>query len=85
MKFEKYLACFKEYLKEKNFSKRTIDTYRYNTEKFLHFLDEHYPRIRSLEKVTKKIVQDYQHYLMDYKNINGQHLANKSQILNGIM
>ncbi len=81
MKFEKYFNAFREYLKEHNYSERTVETYSYNIEKFLHFLDKYYPRIKSLEKVTMDIVLDYQKYLVNYKNRKGEPLSNRTQIL----
>jgi site-specific recombinase XerD len=81
MRFEKYLTAFKEYLEEHNYSDRTVETYCYNTERFLDFLERFYPRIRSLDKVTKVIVSDYQKYLQSYKNRKGEPLSNQTQIL----
>jgi len=81
MKFEKHVNTFKEYLEEHNYSDRTVETYCYNTNRFLKFLDKYYPRIKSLEKVTKEIVLDYQKYLVNYKNRKGEPLSNQTQIL----
>ena len=81
MRFEKHFTAFKEYLEEHNYSDRTVETYCYNVERFLGFLERHYPRIRSLAKVTKGIVSDYQKYLQSYKNRKGEPLSNKTQIL----
>ncbi len=81
MRFEKHFTVFKEYLEEHNYSDRTVETYCYNVERFLGFLERHYPRIRSLEKVTKEIISDYQRYLQSYKNRKGEALSNKTQIL----
>ncbi len=81
MQFEKYINTFKEYLEEHNYSDRTVETYCYNTNRFLNFLEKYYPRIKSLEKVTKEIVLDYQKYLVNYKNRKGEPLSNQTQIL----
>ncbi len=81
MKFEKYLGAFKEHLEERNLSERTVETYCYNTDRFLAFLERYYPRISSLEKVTKETVHDYQRYLQSTRNRKGESLANKTQIL----
>ena len=81
MKFEKYLGAFKEHLEERNLSERTVETYCYNTDRFLAFLERYYPRISSLEKVTKEMVHDYQRYLQSTRNRKGESLANKTQIL----
>ena len=68
MRFEQYLSVFKEHLEERNFSERTVETYLYNTKRFLDFLERYYPRIQSPGKVTKEIVHDYQRYLQSHKN-----------------
>ena len=81
MRFEKHVNTFKEYLEEHNYSDRTVETYNHNIEKFLHFLEKYYPRINSLEKVTKEIVLDYQKYLVNYRNRKGESLSNQTQIL----
>jgi site-specific recombinase XerD len=81
MKFQPYFDAFTEYLKECHCADRTIETYGYNLEKFLRFLETHYPRINSMEKVTKDIVHDYQQYLSTYRNRAGNPLSNKTQIL----
>ncbi len=81
MKFEKHVNTFKEYLEEHNYSERTVETYSYNTNRFLNFLEKYYPRIKSLEKVTKEIVLDYQKYLVNYRNRKGEPLSNQTQIL----
>jgi len=81
MKFKKYLGVFKEHLEERNLSERTVETYCYNNDRFLAFLERYYPRISSLQKVTKEIVHDYQRYLQNTRNRKGEPLANKTQIL----
>jgi hypothetical protein len=57
--FESCLSSFQEFLKENNRSERTVQTYAYHALKFLHFLERHYPRIQSTDKVTREIVRDY--------------------------
>jgi len=81
MRFEKYFNAFKEHLEERNLAERTVETYCYNTKRFFHFLEKYYPRIKSLEKVTKDIVLDYQKYLGSYKNRKGEALSSKTRIL----
>lgn len=81
MKFEKYLNGFKEYLESNHFSERTVESYCSYTKQFLLFIEKYYTRITSLEKITKDIVLDYQHYLANYKNEKGESLANKTQSL----
>ena len=81
MKFEKHFNGFKEYLETNQFSERTVETYCSYTKQFLSFIEEYYPRITSLEKITKDIVLDYQNYLTNYKNDKGESLANKTQSL----
>ena len=81
MKFEKHFNGFKEYLETNQFSERTVETYCSYAKQFLFFIEEYYPRITSLEKITKDIVLDYQNYLTNYKNDKGEPLANKTQSL----
>ncbi len=81
MRFEKYFTAFKEHFEEHNFAERTVETYCYNTKRFFHFLEKYYPRIKSLEKVTKEIALDYQKYLASYKNRKGELLSSKTRIL----
>ncbi len=81
MRFKKYLNAFKEHLEERNLAERTVETYCYNTKRFFHFLEKYYPRINSLEKVTKEIALDYQKYLGSYKNRKGEPLSSKTRIL----
>jgi len=81
MKFKKHVNTFKEYLEEHNYSERTVETYCYNTNRFLYFIEKYYPRIKALEKITKEIVLDYQKYLVNYKNRKGEPLSNRTQIL----
>ncbi len=81
MRFEKYLNGFKEYLESGNFSDRTVETYGWCVKQFLAFIEKYYPRITSMEKITKDIVLDYQNYLANYRNENGEPLANKTQSL----
>jgi site-specific recombinase XerD len=79
--FATYLVSFKESLKENNCSERTVETYGYHAEKFLLFLQHHYPRIQSLAKVTRDIVRDYQQYLVNYRDRDGGSLSTRTQIL----
>ncbi|MBA7578888.1 Tyrosine recombinase XerC [subsurface metagenome] len=81
MRFEKHFNAFKEHLEERNLAERTVETYCYNTKRFFHFLEKYYPRIKSLEKVTKEIALDYQKYLGSYKNRTGELLSSKTRIL----
>ncbi len=75
------LVTFREYLKERNRSERTVETYEYHAQKFLQFLEQHYPRIHNPEKVTREIVGDYQQYLVGYRNRYGRSLSTRTQIL----
>lgn len=79
MRFEKYLDGFEEYLKVNAFSERTIESYRANTRQFLEFVGSYYPRVCSLEKITKEIVLDYQNYLSSFKTRKGEPLSNTTQ------
>ena len=78
---ESYLLSFQEFLKEHNCSERTVETYAYHAGKFVQFLEKHYPRIQSPDKVTRDIVADYQHYLASYRDRTGRPLSSRTQIL----
>jgi len=79
--FESCLSSFQEFLKENNRSERTVETYAYHAQKFLHFLERHYPRIQSPDKVTREIVRDYQQYLVAHRDRVGRPLSSRTQIL----
>lgn len=79
MLFEKHFQDFSEYLRMNNFSERTLESYGSSIKQFLAFIEKYYPRISSLEKITKDILLDYQKYLMNYKTQKGKHLSNTSQ------
>jgi site-specific recombinase XerD len=57
MLFKKPIESFNEYLRIRNFSEHTIDLYSTSVRKFATFLEEHYKRINSLEKITKDILR----------------------------
>jgi len=75
------LERFREYLQEHNRAERTVETYAYHVQKFLQFLERHYPRIQAIEKVSRDVVRDYQRYLADYRNRDGRPLSSRTQIL----
>ena len=79
MNYQKHLESFKEHLMLLNFSDRSVDTYYKEVTYFINFLEKHYPRITSFEKITKDIIVDYQQFLSQYKTIKGKFLSNKSQ------
>ena len=79
MRFEKHLNGLEEHLRIAGFSERTVETYGGCTKQFLEFLQEFYPRISSLEKVTKDVVRDYQGYLREYRDGKGSSLSNGTQ------
>ena len=79
MRFEKHLNGLEEHLRIAGFSERTVETYGGCTKQFLEFLQEYYPRISSLEKVTKDVVRDYQGYLREYRDGKGSSLSNGTQ------
>jgi site-specific recombinase XerD len=80
MKYEKQLKSFREYLGMLNFSERTIGDYCKNTERFLRFVEKHYPRIKSFSKVTKNVLLDYQMFLTHYNTRKNKHLTNSSMV-----
>ena len=79
MSFKRYLTDFESYLSAIRLSERTIETYSTYANRFCHFLETYYPRIRSFERITKDIVLDYQNYLSTHKSSKGQRLCNKTQ------
>jgi len=76
---EKHFNDFKEFLSMNNYSERTLESYGAGVKQFLAFIVKYYPRINSLEKLTKDILLDYQKYLMNFKTKEGRHLSNTSQ------
>jgi site-specific recombinase XerD len=79
MKFGKYIDMFVDYLKAINFSERTIESYSAYAKQFLSFVENYYTRIKSLERITKQIILDYQSYLANYKDKRGSSLSNRTQ------
>ena len=75
------LVYFREYLQEHDRAERTVETYAYHAQKFLQFLERHYPRIHAVENITREVVRDYQRYLMDYRNRDGRALSTRTQVL----
>lgn len=80
-KLQSCLERFRECLQEHNRAQRTVETYAYHVQKFLQFLERHYPRIQAIEKVSRDVVRDYQRYLVDYRNRDGRPLSSRTQIL----
>jgi site-specific recombinase XerD len=58
-----------------------VETYAYHACKFVQFLERHYPRIQSPEKISREVVQDYQQYLAGYRDRTGRPLSSRTQIL----
>ena len=81
MNLQSYLTSFLEDLKQRNCSERTVETYGYHLEKFSRFLSEHYPRIGSLERITREVLQDYQRSLSTHRTREGRALSNRTQVL----
>lgn len=81
MQIEKQVADFLSSLETRGFSERTVVTYSWCVRKFLAFLEKYYPRISTLDKVTKNVVLDYQEYLRNQRTRKGEPLANKTQSL----
>ena len=79
MNLEESIADFTEYLSSCGLSERTIEAYSNYARRFVGFLVNYYPRIRSFEKVTKDIILDFQNFLATSKTRNEKRLANKSQ------
>ena len=81
MNHERYLNDLKQYLEATHFSKRTVETYTAYAKRFFEFLGEHYPRVSTLERITKDIVLDFQNYLAEYQDEKGDHLSNGTQTI----
>jgi integrase/recombinase XerD len=81
MTFEKTVQDFQEYLEACHYSERTVETYGVYVKRFIAFLNTHYPRIRSFDRITKNEVLDFQRYLAQYRDRNGQSLSNSTQSL----
>lgn len=69
-----FLLLIKDLLKEftfdlqiKNYSKRTIETYNYNTDQFIHYLSEHH-EISEIEDISTVHVKKFVQYQMDIGN-----------------
>ena len=69
MKFQRHLDGFREYLRAHHFAARTLETYGANTKRFLAFLEQRYPRIDTVEQVTKDTILDYQRHLAQHMRI----------------
>jgi integrase/recombinase XerD len=80
MNYAKHLEAFKEYMSMANLSERTIVDYYDSTKFFLKFLEEHYPRVSALEKVTKEIISDYLRYLAEYRTRMGLPYSSATRI-----
>ena len=81
MLFEEHLKGFKNSLKLRNYSERTIESYFANATQFAAFIGKYYSRITSVSKITKDILLDYQNYLINYRNRTDNPLAGKTQNL----
>ena len=80
MMFEKYVLYFEEYLKISNYSESTIFNYKMYLNEFVLFIEKYYPRIQTLQKITKDIIIDYQNNLVEQKNRKGEPLSNSTKI-----
>ena len=68
MKFQRHLDGFRDYLRAHHFAARTLETYGTNTKRFLAFLEQRYPRIDTVEQVTKDTILDYQRHLAEHED-----------------
>ena len=68
MKFQRHLDGFRDYLRAHHFAARTLETYGANTKRFLAFLEQRYPRIDTVEQVTKDTILDYQRHLAEHED-----------------
>lgn len=83
MNYVMYLNLFQDYLEMKGYSKRTIDSYIRCSKRFFFFISKHYPRIKSVEQITKQVIYDYQSYLKSYKTRKGKQYSNTTY--NGLL
>ena len=81
MKFQKHITAFEESLRSTGASSRTVETYCGNTRLFLAFVEANYPRVRSIQRVSREVVQDYQVHLSGVKTEAGRPLAASTQIV----
>jgi len=47
---------------------------------FVLFLEKHYPRVQTLQTITKDIIIDFQNNLVEQKNRKGEPLSNSTKI-----
>ena len=59
---------FREYLRAHHFAARTLETYGANAKRFLAFLEQRYPRIDTVEQVTKDTILDYQRHPAEHED-----------------
>src|SRR4030042_4129040 len=78
MIFEKYINGFSDYLRMKNFSIRTNESYCYEVKKFIFFISENFISIKNITQINKNIILEYLNYLMRYKNRFGKSLSSKT-------
>ena len=78
MTLEEARNHFTQYLKRIGRSKETIDTYGRNVKQFASFLNDYYPRVKSVEEVTAEIATDYQDYLTGMEDDAGRTLSRKT-------
>ena len=62
----------------KGYSERTYTKYPYVCRRFFMFVRRHYPRIKSIEQITKEIIYDYQSALKSFKTKKGRTYSNKT-------
>lgn len=78
MIFEKYVNSFQDFLATITNSGRTVENYLNTARRFISFIEEHYPRIKAIESITKEVIQDYQNFLTNHKTAKGTMLSNST-------
>ena len=81
MNADDYLTAFTEHLTLTGKAKRTIETYRYNLNRFFTFVDRHYPRIRRIEQINADIIADYRKALIERRQPDGKPLSGQTMQL----
>ena len=81
MKFQTHLTAFQEQLRNRSASPRTVETYAEQLGQFLTFVETHYPRLRSIQGITRDVLADYLAFLQARRGRSGRPLANRTLVL----
>ena len=81
MRFEKHYRAFIDSLEADEASPRTVETYGLGVRQFLAYIETNYPRLTSIQRITKDVLSDYQNHLAIRTSSAGRPLATSSQII----